>query len=61
MEYKDDDRPTILRSVPRDQFERLVAEHDAPLLSALAQGSADGARAEADVQPPMIESNLRFA
>lgn len=61
MENEQDDRPSILRSVAREKFEQLVSADDARIASALEQGSIDRANAEAEAEPPVIESNLRFA
>lgn len=54
-------RPSLLKSLSKDQFEELVRRPDDSIITALKQGEADREVAEAEARPPLIESNLRFA
>ena len=54
-------RPTLLRSISKEEFEELARRPDDSIITALKKGEADRELAVAEARPPLIDSNLRFA
>jgi hypothetical protein len=58
---EEDLKPALLRTLEQDRFDELAARAPDSIVEALRTGEDERGRAQAELRPALIETNLRFA